>query len=395
MRLTSLTKRIKANEARMTAENQVYKSLINEICRGNRASVVNHLVSVFQEKMRSYFFAAEETVNTDFAIEVLPPAAAPPAQSYIVLKHGPTKTVVWMYGPNGAHDSTMYCYHARTGHVQHRTYSFWEDDTLKRLLVTPMQETDAAAAANIPNWALLHKDILFYLTSFLTNRDLMACTLVCKNWRKVTISDNVWHHRIPLHTPNKPCFRQFIKSNALLHSVEGSELEATLLKDMQFARIVLKNITNAWCRKYDLFLKEHHIEYQTTVYPLAAAATSSRPPREPVQKKQKLAALQRVAEARAVLSDQRSNMHRVNTVRSFIDQTQAEHIVWKSNAKHTHVHAFICGALEHRTQIGAVVWITSDAKLRIANPMTSKGYEVGNVKQVLHEMMFLPMTPGP
>ena len=303
-------------------------------------------------------------------------------KTYLVLKHVSSNTAIWIYGPNGEQESTMYCYHAGTGHMQSRTFAFWQDEDLKSLLITPLCSGGEGAAAP---WATFHKDVFIYMTKFFDCRDLLACTLVCKQWRYELLKDCVWQHRLktPFKAANQ-CFRQFVCSYALLKEVQGAAMEACLFKDMNFARKVMKNIVSAWCWKYRKFLCDHEIQYQEGVYPPPPAPQE---PAERPQKKQKLAALQVVENAKAVLNNNQTRIHRVDTVRTFISKTQRAHIVWKAFAKNAHINAFMCGVLKHMKQVGAVVWITSDAKLKIANPFVAKGHETANVKETLHAMM--------
>lgn len=413
MRLLTLKSKIATNGLHMKDVESIYTRLCNEITNGNRAAILNHLIGVYKTKMEKYISERADLNEARYTLTVTP-------ERYILLMHTMTEVVIFAYGgPYGGHESTMYCYYDKTGHVQTRSYQFWNDQGLQRLLVTPSPAFSAGFAGgeqdSTPHWHLLHGDPLRYMTKYLPSKDLLACTQVCAAWRHNLTHDSVWRPRLsglmqhghllyrgPLTEDDKSVlFRQFICSFALLADLEPTTIEACLVKNMREGLAVLSNIASAWHFKNRQFLAEVDILEECIVetYPIPSPQREGGvdgekvlpPPLRgggEVVSKKRLSILVEVEEARKKLKTANARVKRINTIRRFIDNISMEHVLWRNRAKTDHVNAFMAGMFKNNGEEGALVWITGDGKLKLANLKNAKGCETGdNVKEVLHNMM--------
>ena len=406
MRLATLKSKIATNGLLMKDIESIYTRLCNEITNGNKAAIVNHLLDVYKSKMAKYIGERIDLNAAQYTLTIT-------HEGYIILMHSMTEIVIYAYGgPYGGHESTMYCYYDKTGHVQTRSYQFWNDQGLSRLFSVGFADGKQNSATY---WHLLHGDALRYMTKYLPSKDLLACTLVCAAWRHNLLHDSVWRPRLvglmqngnllyrrPIIENDKSVlFHQFICSFALLADLEPTTIESCLVKNMQAGLAVLSNIASAWRFKNRQFLAEVDIlkECQVETYPAVSGpegpvglgdigcVTPSHSERVGGSKK-RLSILVEMEEARKKLKTANACVKRINTIRHFIDITSMEHALWHNRAKTCHVNAFMAGMFKHDGEEGALVWITGDGKLKLANLKNAKGCETGdNVKEVLHNMM--------
>jgi hypothetical protein len=402
MRLATLKSKIATNGLLMKDIESIYNRLCNEITNGNKAAILNHLLDVYKAKMAKYIGERSDLNAAQYTLTIT-------HERYIILMHSMTETVIYAYGgPYGGYESTMYCYYDKTGHVQTRSYQFWNDQGLSRLFSGG--EADGKQNS-VTYWHLLHGDALRYMTKYLPSKDLLACTLVCAAWRRNLLHDSVWRprlgghllHRGPIIDNDKSVlFRQFICSFALLSDLEPTTIESCLVKNMQAGLAVLSNIASAWRFKNSPFLAEVDILKECIVetYPALSGPAGpagpavfedygfATPERGGGGSKKRLSILVEMEEARKKLKTANACVKRINTIRRFIDITSMEHALWHNRAKTYHVNAFMAGIFKHDGEEGALVWITGDGKLKLANLKNAKGCETGdNVKEVLHNMM--------
>lgn len=407
MRLSTFKSKMATNGLHMKDVESIYTRLCNEITNGNRAAILNHLIGVYKTKMEKYISERADLNEARYTLTVT-------HERYILLIHTMTEVVIYAYGgPGGWHESTMYCYYDKTGHVQTRSYQFWNDQGLQRLLVTPFADPASASAgeAGGAHWNLLLGDPLRYMTKYLPSKDLLACTQVCAAWRHNLLHDSVWRPRLgglmqnghllyrgPLTEDDKSVlFRQFICSFALLADLEPNTIEACLVKNMREGLAVLSNIASAWRFKNRQFFAEVDILEECIVetYPTLSGpvepgdigfVTPSNSERG--SSKKRLSILVEVEEARKKLKTANARVKRINTIRRFIDVVSMLGAGWRNRAKTDHVNALMAGMFKNNGEEGALVWITGDGKLKLANLKNAKGCETGdNVKEVLHNMM--------
>ncbi|MBX9636680.1 MAG: F-box protein [Nitrosomonas sp.] len=395
MRKATVQEKLKKFATETAEVEGIFKRMCNEIMHGNRAAVLAHLLEVYKIKMQSYITPRTDLDASHYSLSVTP-------ERCIQLEHNMSEVVIYAYaGPGRGFDSNMHCYYDKKGHVQTRLYSFWKDQGLQRLLVTPCPDDDAAVFVvfNQPDWSMLHGDILRHVATFLPCKDLLNATLVCKEWRRVLQHDSVWMQRVFHLQPvqNTPfLFEQFVQSLALLPDTDFDTIEACFVKNMKNGTVLLSNIAEAWRHQNRKFLEECQIldECSITTYPnvFAPAPQGQEEEREYEENAgttKRFAILREVDEARKKIKESGKLTKRFPTIRNFIDQTVMQHVTWPNRAKVSQVTVFMAGLLTLQDEHGAVVWITDDGQLRIACRKNALAYKTGgNLKNTLHNMMY-------
>lgn len=402
MRFSTLKNKIAINDLRLKDIESIYTRICADIRNGNWQVIMSHLIGVYKTKMEKYISERSDLNEAHYTLTIM-------QERYISLVHTMTETVIYAYGGlKGGLESNMYCYHDKTGHVQTRSYKFWNDQGLQRLLVSPPASVGETTA--IVEWHLLYGDALRYMTKYLPAKDLLACTSVCAAWRRNLMHDSVWRPRLGglmqhghlLNCGQGVFFKQFICSFALLADLEPTTVETCLVKNMQDGLAVLSNICAAWRYKNRIFLSydaEIMDECIVETYPSFAqrevAEEDNKAVFAPLRggevkgvTKKRLSILVEMDEARKKLKMINARVKRINTIRRFIDNTAMDHSAWRNRAKTDYVNAFMAGMFKNNGEEGALVWITGDGKLKLANLKNAKGCETGdNVKEVLHNMM--------
>ncbi len=317
--------------------------VLREITHGSKVAVVDHF-------LHRYYLATAA------------PEEAVVAEQHNIVWDGVLLTVqnttegrvVFIYGTNGLHAPTFMFYNKTKTHSTYKQYCFWEDEKLA--LLCTHQNTFKDGEPNLAQTCIA--DVLTCIFVHLSSEDVLSCRVVCRNWSRAGSRDAVWARRIVCPVPGYTGLAAFVRSVALLPSLDAT----LLLQHTELGNMGMRQIGRAWVHKYDEYIKQRRVPFDLHVF------RSARVRAEDVIK---------------------ANTKRPRFVRSIMtfQYLVAIHRGQPLPHKNREVKTVLAACIEDES--GAVVWVPSEHKpeLKIAQLKNQKPHETDNVYYTFRRMM--------